>query len=32
MKNINSFKEFLTNEVNLNQSRINTLEEKNCVY
>lgn len=28
MKNINSFRNFLTNEVNLNQSRIDTLEQK----
>ncbi len=28
MKNINAFKEFLTDEVNLNQSRIDTLEQK----
>lgn len=28
MKNINAFKDFLANEVNLNQSRIDTLEQK----
>ncbi|MCK5199730.1 MAG: hypothetical protein KAR21_15340, partial [Spirochaetales bacterium] len=28
MKNINAFKAFLTDEVNLNQSRIDTLEQK----